>query len=115
MVVTRVETILEGMVRLKKLTAKLRDLLIENGFEVVPDGYGYPAVKFNETSENQAEGDSLAAVLIFLAKNGVAFSIDPKQIYSPAYAIELFREEGLYQGKFTTCVYDGHNWIFNER
>lgn len=112
---TRVEIILDGMVRLKNLTAKLRDNLIANGFEVIPDGTGHPAVKFNEELKNHTEGDSLAAVLVFLAKNGAAFATDPKQVGSPAYAIELLREQGLYQGNFKTCAYDGHNWIFSER
>jgi hypothetical protein len=113
-VVTRIPLILDDRIRLVNLTARLRDKLLENGFKVVPDGSGHPSVLFNPNPINILENPPLISLLNFLAKNGVAFESDYKQMYSPCYTMKLLRENGLYQGAIIECEYDGKNWIYNE-
>ncbi|MBU1418347.1 MAG: hypothetical protein KKI15_07660 [Proteobacteria bacterium] len=111
---TRIPLILNDKIRLKNLTAKLRDLLLESGFEVVPDGYGYPAVKFEKTETHALENKSLVSALVFLAKQGVAFETDYKQTFPPSQTINMIREKGLYKGKFIACSYTGSEWKYEK-
>jgi hypothetical protein len=114
MVITRVPLIMSDRVRLVNLTAKLRDLLLENGFEVVPDGYGHPSVKFEKLTTHVLENESLISVLVFLAEHGVAFERDYKQTYPPSHTMQMIRDNGLYKGKIIGCGYDGKEWLFGE-
>ena len=114
MIMTRVPLILNDRVRLVNLTARLRDLLAENGFEVVPDGNGHPSVKFEDTDTDLLENKSLVSVLVFLAEHGVAFSRDFKQTYPPSYAMQEIRAKGLYNGKIIGCGFNGKEWVYEE-
>ena len=111
---TRVPLIMPDRVRLRNLTRSLKENLIANGFAIVPDGNGDSSVLFDEHPESVLENKSLQSVLIFLAKNGVAFETDMKQIYSPAYAIKLLRDNMLYSGPAWKCGFDGKEWTCSE-
>jgi hypothetical protein len=114
MVITRIPLIMSDRIRLVNLTARLRDLLVENGFEVVPDGYGHPSVKFEKLTTHVLENYSLVSALVFLAEHGVAFERDYKQTYPPAHTMNMIREHGLYEGKFLACGFNGKEWVFEE-
>jgi hypothetical protein len=112
MAITRVPLILEDKVRLINLTADLRDKLIAAGFEVIPDGYGYPSVKYEPVKENITLNQSLISLLSYLAGQGVAFERDHKQAYPPSYAIQHLREHGLYKGEIIICGFNGSDWEY---
>lgn len=105
---------MENRVRLVDLTSSLRDKLVQNGFQVVPDGCGHPSVLFDKEPINIIENHSLINLLTFLANNGVAFAGDYTQTYPPSYAMKTLREKGLYEGKIIECGFDGQKWMYNE-
>ena len=113
--VTKVTLIMDCNVRLKDLTSSLRDKLLMEGFEVVPDGHGNPSIKFDLEPKPVLENQSLIKVISFLANNGVAFSRDYTQMYSPAYTIELLRNNNFYKGNIILCGYNGEEWVYETK
>ena len=110
-VVTRVELVMADRVRLRQLTRGLKNLLVKNGFDVVPDGNGYPSVLFDQNDDS-----SLRKLFKWLALHNVAFVLDVKDIGGgPSGLMELIASKEDSDTKYLSCTYDGNKWIYHEK